>query len=240
MELGSELILCDLGNGTVRRGVEHQLPLHSVSHLILSHLHPDHTADLVPLLFARNYAPPPWDGHRELNILGPSGTGEFLEAIFTAWPSLRPKEDKPEVRVTEMTGGQAVVLEGEGYSVEAVPVEHGDMEAYGFRFTEGSSILSYSGDTKLCNGIKKVADQADLLICECSCFPRGCEPLYCREVHLSWEDVAEICQEANPQRIVLTHLYEPVLQKRPNPLDSLQGALAIPVELAKDGNSYQF
>lgn len=239
LELGEERFLCDLGNASLRRAVEHQRPVSQVSRLFLSHLHPDHTADLVPFLFARNYAPPPWGDHPKLTIHGPKGTRNFLQALYTAWPSICPKEGKPVVEVLEMSGERSTILQGDDYSVEAVPVEHGDMEAYGFRFEEKGRVFAYSGDTKLCRGVEAVAESADLFLCECSCFPRGCEPLYCREVHLSWEDVAEICAQANPKRVILTHLYEPVLAARPNPLQSLQGALEAPVELAEDGAIYQ-
>lgn len=93
--------------------------------------------------------------------------------------------------------------------------------------------------TRFCPGIEAAAAGVQLFVCECSCFPRGCEPLYCREVHLSWEDVAEICEKAQPERVILTHLYEPVLAKKPNPLDSLQQRLSVPVRLAEDGLSVE-
>ena len=227
--------LFDLGNGALRRAVEFELEPNRVGRLFLSHLHPDHTADLVPFLFARNYAPPPWNECVPLTIHGPVGTEAMIEALYNAWPSIAPKEGKAQVDVSEYDEG--CVFQREQVKVEAVSVEHGDMIAHAFRVTDGTRVLAYSGDTKLCAGARTVAREADLFICECSCFPRGCEPLYCREVHLSWEDVAEICREAQPKRLLLTHLYEPVLASKPNPLDSLREELDIPVDLAEDGYS---
>ncbi|MFA7479839.1 MAG: ribonuclease Z [Vulcanimicrobiota bacterium] len=226
-------LLLDLGNGALRQAVRSGLQVHRVERLFLSHLHPDHTADLVPFLFARNYAPPPWDASPELTVFGPAGTAALLEGLYTAWPSVAPKEGKPGVRVREFEEGEVWTLGG--VSLQALRVEHGDMEAYAFRVEEQGRVLCYSGDTRLCPGIEKAARGAHLFVSECSCFPRGCEPLYCREVHLSWEDVAEICEQARPQRLLLTHLYEPVLASRPNPLESLQKALDISVSLAEDG-----
>ena len=204
-----------------------------VERLFLSHLHPDHTADLVPFLFARNYAPPPWNDSPELTLYGPQGTVAMAESLYAAWPSLVPKEGKSHLTIVEYEEG--VVWTAGEVTVSAVAVEHGDMNAFAFRVEEGERSLCYSGDTRLCPGIEAAAVGVQLFVCECSCFPRGCEPLYCRDVHLSWEDVAEICERSGPERLILTHLYEPVLAASPNPLESLQQRLSIPVELAQDG-----
>lgn len=227
----------DLGNAALRQAVRSGLPVDRVGRLFLSHLHPDHTADIVPFLFARNYAPAPWGDNPDLTIHGPTGTKDMLDAIYTAWPSVRAKDGGPRVVVSEYTEG--VVFDHNGVEVRAVRVEHGDMDAFAFRVAENGRVFSYSGDTRLCDGVKAVAESAQIFLCECSCFPRGCEPLYCRDVHLSWEDVAEICLAAQPERLVLTHLYEPVLEEKPNPLDQLREALDIPVALAEDGLTLQ-
>lgn len=237
LETSKGSLLLDLGNGALRRSVEFQKPVHQVETLFLSHLHPDHTADLVPLLFARKYAPPPWRDGKALTLWGPPGTSDFVHALFKVWPSIEPKDGTPALQVREYSeDGHSLI--GEGVAVEWTPVEHGDMQAYALRVTDGDRTFVYSGDTKLCPGIKEAAKNADLFVCECSCFPRGCEPLYCRDVHLSWEDVAEICESAQPKKLVLTHLYKPVLAAKPNPLDSLSQVLSCPVELACDGQSY--
>jgi ribonuclease BN (tRNA processing enzyme) len=233
LETSAGGLLMDLGNAALRQAVRSGVPVHRVERLFLSHLHPDHTADIVPFLFARNYAPPPWGENPELTIFGPVGTQAMLDAIFTAWPSVSPKEGDARVVVTEYSEG--VVWGENGVEVQAFPVEHGDMKAFAFRVEENGRVFCYSGDTRLCQGVKQAAKGAHLFVCECSCFPRGCEPLHCREVHLSWEDVADICEVAQPERVVLTHLYEPVLAGSPNPLQSLQGVLEVPVELAEDG-----
>jgi ribonuclease BN (tRNA processing enzyme) len=228
-------LLVDVGNGVVRRAIELERPLPAVRHLFLSHLHPDHTSDLVTLLFARKHAPPPWHEVGDLTIYGPEGTESFVQALYAAWPSIQSNEEGPQVRVMEFPVQEQVVFSQAEFSVTAVPVEHGDMNAVGYRFLDQARCFAYSGDSKLCPGVKRVAEGADLFVCECSCFPRGCEPLYCRNVHLSWEDVAEICQQSQPGQVVLTHLYEPVLNRKPNPLDCLLEALDIPVSLAEDG-----
>ncbi len=236
LQNGDHQILVDLGAGTLRNGVLSGLEMFRVETVVLTHFHPDHTSDLVPFLFARKYAPAPWADAPPLSIFGPLGTQEFLKGIFTAWPSIEPPADK--LRVTEMEPGERCwELPGDS-SLMVYPAVHGDMTALSLRFEVGGKVIAFSGDTALCAGVVEAAREADLFLCECSCFPRGQEPIYCRSVHLSWEDVAEISQQAEPRRLVLTHLYEQVLNKKPNPLDSLTKVLTLPVDLAEDRAVY--
>ncbi len=220
------------------------VPVSRCSTLFLTHLHPDHTADLVPFLFARKYAPGAWTEAPPLTIFGPPNTGDFMGHLLRAWPSLDHKKSRVALEVEELPlKGGSVQLPGE-VTVTSIPVEHSGMPAFAYRFskqgrTGQTKVVSFSGDSKLCSGLIEAARDSDLFFCECSCFPRGCEPLQCRDVHLSWEDVNEVCQQANPARVVLTHLYECVLASQPGPLESLSQALAIPVTLAEDGANYQ-
>ena len=232
LQVGASQILVDLGAGTLRNGQQAGLRMAAVQTVVLTHFHPDHTSDLVPFLFARKYAPAPWNERPPLTIYGPLGTSDFLEKIYAAWPSVRPNPG--ELSVVEMDPQGAVQLLPDDLSLQVFTAVHGDMTALSLRFEFGSKVIAFSGDTALCPGVVSAAQGADLLFCECSCFPRGQEPLHCRSVHLSWEDVAEICDTAKPSRLVLTHLYEVVLARRPTPLDSLSEILSIPVELATD------
>ncbi len=235
---GSEgSLVMDLGPGTLRSGLLAGLPMATVETVVLTHFHPDHTSDLVPFLFARKYAPDPWPAGPPLRIYGPSGTVDFLDRIFGAWPSLKPESEKLEVVELCPDGSSQTI--GSAMTVEAFPARHGDMKAHCYRFRNQQKTVAFSGDTSLCDGVFEVAQGSDLFFCECSCFPRGIEPLSCREVHLSWEDVAEICHRAAPKKVILTHLYEVVLARHPGPLESLQSTLSIAVEMATDRAVYQ-
>src|SRR5881409_1791757 len=50
---GSLKILLDCGAGTLHRLAEFGLPWHQVSHVILSHFHPDHWGELPMLVYAQ-------------------------------------------------------------------------------------------------------------------------------------------------------------------------------------------
>ena len=57
LELSKSTILLDCGNGTTWKlgmvGVDYL----KVDHIFITHFHPDHTADLIPFLFATKYPP---------------------------------------------------------------------------------------------------------------------------------------------------------------------------------------
>lgn len=236
LEAGGRAAVIDLGAGTLRSALLAGVDMAHLDTLLLTHHHPDHTSDLVPFLFARKYAPEGWQEAPALTLHGPPGTAEFLEKIFAAWPSIRPPEGRLEIR--EIAAGCSPLTLWEGLTVSAFEAVHGDMTALCYRFESENKVVAFSGDTALCPGVVEAARGADLFLCECSCYPRGVEPVACRQVHLSWEDVAEVCQQATPARLVLTHLYEVVLARHPNPLESLSQTLEIPVLLAEDRASY--
>src|SRR5512139_3848115 len=77
---GAHRLLLDSGSGTLRRMLEAGIDCKDVDCLLYSHFHPDHTADLVPFLFASNYGS---DEVRtgDLTIIGPVGMAVFYDKL---------------------------------------------------------------------------------------------------------------------------------------------------------------
>jgi glyoxylase-like metal-dependent hydrolase (beta-lactamase superfamily II) len=57
LELPAARLLIDLGPGSLRQLARVSLAVPDLDGLLLTHLHPDHSADLAPLLFAGKYRP---------------------------------------------------------------------------------------------------------------------------------------------------------------------------------------
>ena len=55
VEAGGENVVLDLGNGSVRGMLHTNLDPFAVDRVFFTHFHPDHTSDIVPLLFALKY-----------------------------------------------------------------------------------------------------------------------------------------------------------------------------------------
>ena len=81
---GGLRILLDCGAGSLHRLAALGLPWHQVSHVIVSHFHPDHWGELPMLVYALKYTtvPPLRD---PLVVLGPPGVVRLLKTLAPAY-----------------------------------------------------------------------------------------------------------------------------------------------------------
>jgi ribonuclease BN (tRNA processing enzyme) len=200
VETGGRKWLIDSGAGTLRRLLEAGTTIAELSHLLFSHLHPDHTSDLVPLLFATKY-PDGVTRSEALTIVAGQGFADFfrrLKGAYGHWIDL----DEGMLRIVEMStaGGDHVRLGG--IDLHTAPVEHSP-QSIAFRITSpGGRRLVYSGDTDDCESLVDLARGADLLICE-SAFPEGLKA----RGHLTPAAAGGIAARAGVRRLMLTHFY---------------------------------
>lgn len=189
-------IVLDLGSGSVRELWKLGLDIRKVDVLALSHFHPDHTADLVPLLFAlRN---PEFGSLKDLLIVGPRGTGDYLKALeglYGRW--VRPENFTLEVREVYRD-----TVEFGDWRLVTAPTGH-TPESVAFRVEEGEGAVAvYGGDSPYSEDLVRLARGAGLLVLECS-LPEGSPA----EGHLTPSEAAAIAAASGARRLVLTHLY---------------------------------
>ncbi len=193
---GEAAVLVDCGSGTFRGVLCAGRAPETLDACLVTHLHPDHIADLLPLLFRlRNEAKK--TGPRELRLFGPPGTADYVEALARLHaPYL--EHDAFTLSVEEGEGGEFVIGE---LAISPFPVAHG-VAAVGYVFTdEGGAKVVYSGDTGLSAELIRRAAGADLLVAEAS-FPNGAQ----KPFHLTPEWAASIAAEASVRRLALVHL----------------------------------
>lgn len=200
VETGSHKLLIDAGPGTMRRLLEHGLSIFDVTHLLITHFHPDHTAELVPLLFATKY---PDAGKRKhpLVVMGAPGLLKFyqkLQIAYRDWIVL--SED--QVRFLEVKKSAGPRFGFEDCRIEAYSVDHRpESRAYRMTTTDGW-VVSYSGDSDYCRGLISAARCADLFICECA-YPDGLKVAG----HMTPELAGRVARKARAKQLVLTHMY---------------------------------
>lgn len=200
VETGAAKILLDLGPGTMRRLLEYGVGIFALTHIVFSHFHPDHTCELVPLIFATKY---PTGDKREkcLTVLAGQGFNRFYQGLQAAYGDyiVLPKRQMA-VRELDTADGETVTFED--FKLTARPTNHRP-ESLAFRIedTDGHAIV-YSGDTDECDGLADLAGHADLFICE-SAMPDHLKV----GGHLTPSLAAGIAQKARAKRLVLTHLY---------------------------------
>ncbi len=200
IESGHTRLLLDTGPGTMRRLLETGTTIFDISVIFYSHLHPDHTAELVPFLFATKY-PGTHSRQKPLTIVAGKGFSQFfkgLTSVYGEWVMLGDDMFK----IIELDTTDSDCLDIEGFKVASAPVEHRE-ESLAYRITgpDKKSIV-YSGDTDFSENLVSISKDADLLICE-SAMPDSMK----MPGHLTPSLAGEIATRAGVKKLVLTHFY---------------------------------
>ena len=200
VEAAGEKLLFDSGSGTFYRAAGAGIDWRSFSCVFYTHLHPDHTLDLVSLLFAGNYVPGQETG-LELAVYGPQGLGDFIDSLCVAWPAITPKNYC--LRLKELSHDATISGEA-GWEVTAAKVSHGQAQSLAYRVTYKGKSVVFTGDTEYCESLVELSRGGDLLVCECSTDDSRIIP-----GHLSPKGVARLASESGVPHVVITHVYPP-------------------------------
>jgi len=193
-------LLFDSGPGTMRRLLKTGTKIFDISYIFYSHLHPDHSAELVPFIFATKY---PDENQRKnpLTIVGGKGIlsiYEKLKTVYGQWIELKPGI----LNIVELDNNDYDTRKFNDFKVESIPVEHNE-ESIAYKITSPGGIsVVYSGDTDFSENLITLAKDVDLFICE-SAFPDELKT----KGHLTPSLAGEIATRANVRKLILTHLY---------------------------------
>jgi ribonuclease BN (tRNA processing enzyme) len=230
-------LVCDLGNGALGALYRYLDPF-DLDALLLSHLHPDHCADVAALVVYRRYHPtPPYPpAERPLPVYAPAEAGERLAAQYGASAAERHQEDLGDVLDFRVVTDESD-LEVAGFRVRTRRTVH-PCEAYAARIEHGGRSLVYSGDTGACASLVELAAGADVLLCEAT-WPQAGPHGEARPegVHLSGREAGEHATAAGVGRLLLTHI--PVWYDAAVLLAEAKSAFDGPVELVTAGATYQ-
>ncbi|MFF7448785.1 MULTISPECIES: MBL fold metallo-hydrolase [unclassified Streptomyces] len=186
-------LLVDPGYATLPRLLAH-LDVDAVDAVLVSHGHPDHCADLNPLLRARGLsdAPPP-----ALPVYAPHGA---LDAVLAL--------DKPSMlaaayRLHEFRPGRRWQIGP--FTVDTRLLPHFVPNA-GLRISTERAVLAYTGDTGPSDEVPRLAEGADLFLSEAT---------YLRQVPSPGDApflltallAGRYARQAGARRLLLTHLW---------------------------------
>ena len=195
-----ETIVFDLGSGAVRGMLHAQVDPFTVDRVFFTHFHPDHTVDVVPLLFAMKYGTEE-ERERPLTLYGPEPFEDFFGRITDVWGEWMLGDYPTEVR--ELPHACPSPLDLPGLRVSWEPAKHRP-ESIAYRLEGENGGFVYTGDTEYAESVVELAKEANTLLIECS-FPDD-TPV---PGHLTPSGVARIAHEAGVERVVLTHIYPP-------------------------------
>ncbi|BBO69983.1 arylsulfatase [Desulfosarcina alkanivorans] len=200
MQTGGKNLLFDCGPGTMRRLLEVGVSIFEISHLFLSHFHPDHSGELASFLFALKYPSPP-SRQQPLTIVAGQGFLSFFERLKTVYGDWIVLPDDL-FTVIELDTQKADNHAFSGFTATSMPVSHRpESLAYRIVDTNGKTLV-YSGDTDVCAGLTAIAADADVMVCE-SAFPDGQKV----DGHLTPSLAGSVAEAAGVKQLVLTHFY---------------------------------
>lgn len=193
-------LLLDLGAGAWRRLAEAGGDPSRVGAVALSHAHPDHLADLIPLLFALNYDPElsrraslDLLGHRDLEPLVAG-----LQSLFGSW--LTPPPER--LRCRWLAPGQSLALGP--LTIHTAAANHAPT-SLAWRVECQGRCLVYLGDSRATPELARFSRGADLIIAHCAGDDANPKP-----GHLHPRAAGEMARQAEAGGLLLSHFYRAV------------------------------
>lgn len=219
-------VLLDLGNGALG-SLQRYCGFGDVDAVLISHLHPDHCMDLLPMYVARTYDPA--GDYPKMPVHAPVGAGAHLARAYG-------RADAPGLTgcfdFVDWTPGSHAIGP---LTVTVAQMAH-PVPTFGMRLEHGGHVVAYSGDTGPTQALVDLAQDADLALFESS-FEEGRDDKAPRNLHLTAREAGEHAERARVRHLVLTHL-----PPWNNPSTSLAAARAVftgPLDLASPGSAYE-
>jgi len=173
-----DILVFDIGSGSLANYASLKLPVNKLNKVFLTHLHADHTGDLITLSGSWSKV-----GRADgpIYVWGPSGTEprlgtrHFVEGIeeALAWDTAAGRgainPDSMKIVASEFDFSQTqVVYDENGVKVTSFPVVHALSGAVGYRLDFAGLSFAFSGDTRACWPLVRACEGGvDLLIHEC-------------------------------------------------------------------------
>lgn len=252
---GGTTVLLDCGPGTVPLLQERDLT-RRLDAVVISHVHPDHMLDLLPLASLLNFlgllerlrsrsegAP-----RKKPRLLVPRGGSETLTALNAIWYGDRGAPGGKDA--TESGGvyrdvfadafdleeyGEDDRLQLDGLTISFRRTRHSG-PCFSPRVTDGRATVVYSADTGYAPEVATHAKGADLFICEATFL--NPHPFWTElHGHMTGAEAGRLAAQAQVKRQVLTHLGPHTEDNEAN-LEKARAEFGGEVDLARTGSVY--
>jgi ribonuclease BN (tRNA processing enzyme) len=218
---GSTAILLDLGQGAFTN-LAARIEPSTLAAVAISHLHPDHFVDLVPL---RHYLRYEFQPPRRVAVIGPAGLASRLDALHD-----QPGFAAVSLDVTDHQPGPVTIG---SLSLEAIRVQH-TTDSYAIRVAAGQGPgLVYSGDCGRADDLRPLIRPGDTLLAEAT---YGTDPVAPGSNHLNAHDVGRVAAETGAGRVLLTHVL--MGRDRGKAVSAAAALVRVPVDVVDPGDHF--
>ncbi len=220
-EAGGDTVLIDCGTGVFGR-LRAVLPPEDLTAIVVSHLHFDHFADLIPFRYYLSYEAEAASSPKL--HLPPGGSGRLRKVVETVDPSpdfftgafeVSEYDPEKELRIGDL-------------SISFHKTRH-PVETFAMKLSSDDKTIVYSADTGWLDSLADFAEGADLFICEATWADGEGNP----DIHLSAPEAGRLAKMAGVKRLALTHVAEPRAKAA---VDAAKKEFGGPVEHAAEGS----
>lgn len=180
-------ILFDCGHGVVQRLLEAGIRHYQLNHVILSHFHPDHVSDLIPLMQAGAWSRRD-PRSSDLHIYGPGGTQHLVDGLVHIFNAESFSQPSYQVRVHEITEDSFSIEQYHFDFISLPPANN-----HGLRFTWNGWRYAITGDSHFHQ------QEIDFL--------RGIDLAIIDSGHPEDAEIVQLAAQSQAKVIVCSHLY---------------------------------
>ncbi|RMG01919.1 MAG: MBL fold metallo-hydrolase [Nitrospirae bacterium] len=193
------LLLVDAGPGVLRQAVKAGYSYKEIDAVLLTHHHPDHASDFVPLIHSL-MATPGFKRGKPLFVFGSGHTTGLLKKNLELFIA-----KKPGFEIVYRTEQRTLLC---GVEVSSVETNHAD-GSRAYRITEGERSVVITGDADLDDALVRFASGADLIVADSSTTSEGK-----MKGHMSSREAGRLAAKGGAGRLLLSHIYPFFDEKR--------------------------
>lgn len=203
LELEGGYILFDCGHGVVQRLLDVGVRHYQIQHVVLSHFHPDHVSDLIPLMQAGAWSQRD-PRSSDLHIYGPAGVHKVINGLKQTFGATSFEQPSYKIEVHQIQEGPYAIA---GHLVEFMSLPPAGN--HGLRFEWQGKRYAITGDSSFHK--QEIA------------FLRGVDLAIIDSGHLEDREIVELAATSQARRIVCSHLYREIDVVKLQKLAMLQG-----------------
>jgi Metal-dependent hydrolases of the beta-lactamase superfamily III len=217
-------LLVDCGSGILHRLAATDRGYEAVSTVLLTHLHLDHVADIMPLLKARWLA-----GEEHLEVVGPVGTKELLDGLLVVHDYL---DGRVDLRIREVVAGEEFAAAG--FGVESHETDH-SMDGLAYRFAADTdnaadAPFAFSADTEASERLVGFVEGCQVVAHDCS-VPDSVDV----DGHPTPSTLGAVFADSDVDHLYLTHLYPHTEGHHDEMVSTIADLFDGTVHVARDG-----